>query len=114
MDDRQRAAGGTYPMISNRTVTVFGAYGHTGRFVVSELCKRGWTPILSGRDHVKLNAVGKAHQGLDVRVAVMNDPASLDHAISGAAAVINCAGPFIDTAAPVIEAALRSGIHYLD
>jgi hypothetical protein len=51
---------------------------------------------------------------LEVRVAVMNDPASLDHAVSGAAAVINCAGPFIDTAAPVIEAALRSGIHYLD
>jgi hypothetical protein len=44
----------------------------------------------------------------------MNDSASLDHAVSGAAAVINCAGPFIDTAAPLVEAALRSGIHYLD
>ncbi len=41
---------GTGPMTSNQTVTVFGAYGHTGRFVVSELRKRGWTPILSGRD----------------------------------------------------------------
>jgi short subunit dehydrogenase-like uncharacterized protein len=29
-------------------------------------------------------------------------------------AVINCAGPFIDTAAPVIDAALRASIHYLD
>ncbi len=29
-------------------------------------------------------------------------------------AVINCAGPFIDTAAPVIDAALRGSIHYLD
>jgi hypothetical protein len=28
--------------------------------------------------------------------------------------VINCAGPFVDTAAPLVEAALRSGIHYLD
>jgi short subunit dehydrogenase-like uncharacterized protein len=44
----------------------------------------------------------------------MNDPASLDQAVSGAAAIINCAGPFIDTTTPVIEAALRSGIHYLD
>jgi hypothetical protein len=51
---------------------------------------------------------------LEVRAAVMNDPASLDRAVSGAAAVINCAGPFIDTAVPVVEAALRSGIHYLD
>src|SRR5215472_14990170 len=101
-------------MISNRTITVFGAYGHTGRFVISELCQRGWTPILSGRDQAKLNAVADAHKKLEVRVSTMDDPASLDHAVSGAAAVINCAGPFIDTGAPVIEAALRSGIHYLD
>lgn len=101
-------------MTSNRTITVFGAYGHTGRFVVSELCKRGWTPILSGRDGAKLNAVGDAHQGLEVRISAMDDPASLDRAVSGAAAIINCAGPFLDTATPVIEAALRAGIHYLD
>ena len=101
-------------MTLNQTVAVFGAYGHTGRFVVSELRKRGWTPILSGRDADKLNAVGNAHRELEVRVASVDDPASLDRAISGARAVINCAGPFIDTAAPVIEAALRAGIHYLD
>src|SRR5258705_5109253 len=101
-------------MTLNQTVAVFGAYGHTGRFVVSELRKRGWTPILSGRDADKLNAIGNAHRELEVRVASVDDPASLDRAISGARAVINCAGPFIDTAAPVIEAALRARIHYLD
>jgi Saccharopine dehydrogenase NADP binding domain len=99
---------------SNQTITVFGAYGHTGRFVVSELCKRGFTAILSGRDRTKLNALGNTHSSLEVREASVEDPASLDRAISGADAVINCAGPFIDTAIPVIEAALRSGIHYLD
>lgn len=101
-------------MRSNQIVTVFGAYGHTGRFIVSELRQRGWTPILSGRDAAKLKAFGDAHPGSEVRVAAVDDPASLDRAISGAAAVINCAGPFLDTAAPVIEAALRAGIHYLD
>src|SRR6266851_10159946 len=101
-------------MFSNRTVTVFGAYGHTGRFVVSQLRKRGWTPILAGRDADKLNATAAEHPGSEVRVASVDNPRSLDRAISGAAAIINCAGPFLDTAAPVIEAALRSGIHYLD
>jgi short subunit dehydrogenase-like uncharacterized protein len=38
-------------------VTVFGAYGRTGRFVVSELRKRRWKPVLSGRDVAKLNAL---------------------------------------------------------
>jgi Saccharopine dehydrogenase NADP binding domain len=101
-------------MIRNRIVTVFGAYGHTGRFVVSELRKRGFTPVLSGRDAAKLKEAGNAHPGSEVRVATVDDPASLDRALSGAVAVINCAGPFIDTAAPVIDAALRASIHYLD
>lgn len=101
-------------MVLNRIVTVFGAYGHTGRFVVSELLKRGLTPILSGRDAAKLKEAGNAHPGSEVRVASVDDPASLDRALSGAVAVINCAGPFIDTAGPVIDAALRASIHYLD
>lgn len=95
-------------------VTVFGAYGHTGRFVVSELRKREWTPILSGRDPAKLTALGAVHPHAEIRPASADDPASLDAAIAGAAAVINCAGPFATTAAPVIEAALRARIPYLD
>lgn len=49
-----------------------------------------------------------------MRIASVDDPASLDRALDGACAIINCAGPFADTAAPLINAALRSGIHYLD
>ena len=101
-------------MSLNRAVSVFGAYGHTGRFVVSELRKRGCIPILAGRDAAKLRALGDVHRGSEVRVAAVDDPASLDHALSGAAAVINCAGPFLDTAGAVIDAALRARIHYLD
>jgi NAD(P)-dependent dehydrogenase (short-subunit alcohol dehydrogenase family) len=95
-------------------VTVFGAYGHTGRFVVSELRRRGWTPILSGRDPAKLAGLGAAHAHAEIRPASVDDPASLDAAIAGAAAMINCAGPFATTAAPVIEAALGARIPYLD
>jgi saccharopine dehydrogenase-like NADP-dependent oxidoreductase len=101
-------------MKSNRNVTVFGAYGHTGYFIVSELCKRGWTPILSGRDIDKLNTFGKVHPALEIRQASVDDPASIDRALVGAAAVINCAGPFASTAAPIIDAALRARISYLD
>src|SRR5260370_34489186 len=101
-------------MFQNRIVTVFGAYGHTGRFVVRELLKRGFTPILSGRDAAKLKEAGNAHPGSEVRVATVDDPASLDGALSGAVAVINCAGPFIDTAGPVLYAGRRPAIYYFD
>jgi NAD(P)-dependent dehydrogenase (short-subunit alcohol dehydrogenase family) len=101
-------------MGSKGAITVFGAYGHTGRFVVSELLRRGWQVILSGRDEAKLRGAASRHPGSEVRPASVEDAASLDRAISGAVAVINCAGPFLDTAAAVTEAALRARIHYLD
>ncbi|HEY1640955.1 MAG TPA: saccharopine dehydrogenase [Streptosporangiaceae bacterium] len=75
--------------MSNR-IAIMGASGHTGSFVTAELRRRGLTPVPCGR-------------GTD-----------LDLAFRGADAVINCAGPFAATAAPVIEAAIRAGIPYLD
>jgi hypothetical protein len=101
-------------MSGNRTVAVFGAYGHTARFVVEEARQRGWTPILCGRDATKLQAIAEAHGGLEARMASIEDPTSLDRAISGAEAVINCAGPFGETAPALIDAALRAGMHYVD
>jgi saccharopine dehydrogenase-like NADP-dependent oxidoreductase len=101
-------------MIASKKVAVFGAYGHTGKFVIAELHKRGLTAILSGRDATKLAMVADGHPSSDVRVASMDDPDSLDRAISGAGSIINCAGPFVDTVRPVIDAAIRSRIPYLD
>ncbi|MEU9497483.1 NAD(P)H-binding protein [Streptomyces sp. NPDC048196] len=101
-------------MRSHPQVAVFGAYGHTGRFVVAELLERGLRPVLTGRDAARLQELARAHPGLDVRPASVEDPGSLDRALAGTAAVINCAGPFATTAAPVIEAALAARIPYAD
>ncbi|KOX36539.1 MULTISPECIES: saccharopine dehydrogenase family protein [unclassified Streptomyces] len=101
-------------MGSGQIVAVYGAYGHTGRFVVAELLERGFVPVLAGRDEGGLRAFAESRPGLDVRPATVDDPASLDRALAGADAVVNCAGPFASTAGPVIEAALRAGIPYVD
>lgn len=98
----------------NLTVAVFGANGHTGRFVVSELERRGIEPIAVGRDGAKLAECGFAERGIEVREASVDDGPSLDRAFEGAMAVVNCAGPFLDTADAVAAATLRAGIHYLD
>lgn len=85
------------------TVAVFGSYGHTGRFVVAELERRGLTPVGVGRDRNRAQ-----------RIASADDPASLDRALHDAAAVINCAGPFAATAGPLVAAAVRAGVPYVD
>jgi len=100
-------------------VAVFGAAGHTGRFVVRELVRRGIAPIAIARDLAALavaNFPGQENPERKVlfRLASVEHPQSLDQALDGARAVINCAGPFLETADAVASAALRAGIHYLD
>ncbi|HEY0934551.1 MAG TPA: saccharopine dehydrogenase NADP-binding domain-containing protein [Trebonia sp.] len=96
------------------SVLVYGAYGHTGRFVVAQLLSQGLTPVLSGRDPARLAALAGRLPGLDVRPATVDDSRSLRNAARGAGLVVNCAGPFLDTAVPVAAAAVRAGAHYLD
>jgi NAD(P)-dependent dehydrogenase (short-subunit alcohol dehydrogenase family) len=96
-------------------VAVYGASGHTARFVVGELLRRGHTPIAIGRDESKLAAAVAVYASeLEMRIASLDSAESLDRALSGADAVIHCAGPFLDTARPLIEAALRGRMHYFD
>ncbi|NEE39344.1 saccharopine dehydrogenase, partial [Streptomyces sp. SID7982] len=40
---------------------MFGAYGHTGRFVVAELAARGYVPVPSGRNAQALEKLAVDH-----------------------------------------------------
>lgn len=97
-----------------KRIAVYGATGHTGRFVVEELLRRGFTPIAVARSAPALAAVRFSDPKVICRTATVDDAASLDRALAGASAVINCAGAFLDTASAVAAAALRARIHYLD
>ncbi|HET9885138.1 MAG TPA: saccharopine dehydrogenase NADP-binding domain-containing protein [Candidatus Binatia bacterium] len=98
---------------SKPAVAVIGATGHTGRFVVADVLRRGITPIAIARNAATLEAAN-----FDTKVvrrqATVDDAESLDRALQGAQAVINTAGPFIATADPVASAALRAKMHYVD
>jgi len=93
-------------------VLVYGASGHTGRFVVDELVRRGLAPVVAGRSVERLQDVVRAHPTLPRRVF----DADLDaaQALGGVGVVVNCAGPFLDTAPALARAAVQAGAHYLD
>ncbi|MGC0272179.1 saccharopine dehydrogenase family protein [Pseudactinotalea sp. Z1739] len=97
-----------------QAVLVFGAYGHTGRFVVAELLRRGLEPVLAGRNALALAGLEREYPGLHTRVATVEDEASLRAATRGVTAVVNCAGPFIDTGSALVAAAIHADAHYLD
>ncbi|MDX3854890.1 saccharopine dehydrogenase family protein [Streptomyces sp. AK02-01A] len=100
--------------ISEPVIAVFGATGHTGKFVVAELLNRGLTPIPVARNSQALAAADFGSPNIISRQAIVDDPAALDRAVRGAQLVINCAGPFANTAHAVATAAIRAGAHYMD
>jgi short subunit dehydrogenase-like uncharacterized protein len=95
-------------------VAVYGASGHTGRFVANELERRGVVVQRIARGTPTDSHSQKDGRQLPWMRASCDEPEALDRALEGTDAVINCAGPFLDTAPAVVEAALRVGTHYLD
>ncbi|MFN3536752.1 MAG: saccharopine dehydrogenase family protein [Brevundimonas sp.] len=94
-------------------VAVYGANGHTGRFVVRAFVARGFEVLALGRDQHRLASAGLP-SGVAIDAVALDDARALDRFLSGVAAVVNCAGPFLDTAEPLVDAAMRTGVHYLD
>ena len=95
------------------TWMIYGAYGYTGRLTASLAAERGEMPLLAGRHEGPLRALAEILQ-LEHRVVRLDDPAGLDRALQGVDAVAHCAGPFSDTARPMVDACLHTGTHYLD
>ncbi len=92
---------------------LYGAYGYTGRLIVQEALRQGLRPTLAGRNVKALEALARETH-LPYRVAPLNDPQALDRMLQGHRVVLHAAGPFEVTSAPMVEACLRQGVHYLD
>ncbi len=92
---------------------IYGAYGYTGALISEEAAARGLEPVLAGRRADRLAALGD-RLGAETRSFGLEDHAALCAGLDGVAAVVHCAGPFSQTAAPMLAACLETGTHYLD
>lgn len=90
------------------TVLIYGANGYTGELIAREAVRRGHRPIVAGRTAAKIDALAR-ELGLEARVFPLSAPK-----LEGVEAVLHCAGPFIHTSAPMVQACLDAGAHYLD
>ena len=92
---------------------IYGANGYTGRLMAEEAARRGLKPILAGRNAAAIEPLAKK-LGLSAREFSLDDPAALRSGLKDIELVLHCAGPFSATCAPMLEACLDTGAHYLD
>lgn len=92
---------------------IYGAYGYTGELIAREAVQLGLQPVLAGRDRERLERLG-SELGCPVRAFPVDDQNATFHALEDIAIVLNCAGPFVDTAPAMMQACLASKAHYLD
>jgi len=92
---------------------LYGATGYTGRLIVAEAKKRGLNPIIAGRSKAALQ---KMHDetGFEYRCFELNSRQEIATQLDDCYLVLNCAGPFSQTARPMMAACLHSKSHYLD
>jgi short subunit dehydrogenase-like uncharacterized protein len=94
-------------------ILIYGANGYTGALIAEEAVRRGLKPVLAGRSRDALDALAQK-LSLTRRVFDLADPAEIARNFAGIELLLNCAGPFSRTAAPLLEACLEQRAHYLD
>ena len=92
---------------------IYGANGYTGKLLAELAAEKGMKPVLAGRSEGKIRPIAEK-LGLEWRAFDLADPMAAAKGIKEVDLVMHCAGPFSATSAPMVEACLRTGTHYLD
>jgi short subunit dehydrogenase-like uncharacterized protein len=109
----QRSASGATISGMTERLMIYGATGYTGKLVAAEAVRNGLDVVLAGRNTKKLKAVAE-RLGCPFQMIALEDANGLRAALNDVAAVLHIAGPFSQTAAPMVEACLATRTHYLD
>lgn len=89
---------------------VYGSYGYTGNLIVEKAVEAGIDPYLAGRRVEPLRDQAESY-GLDYRAFDLEN--ATQH-LDDVSVVLHCAGPYIHTYEPMVEACLETETHYLD
>lgn len=92
---------------------IYGANGYTGKLIINEALKKKIKPILAGRTETKIQPLAEQY-GLEYRVFALEETEKLEAALQDIKVVLHCAGPFMYTCKPMLQACLNTKTHYLD
>ncbi len=96
------------------TLLVYGATGYSGALIARHAQVSGIEVVVAGRDTRRVQNLAEEF-GLEGRAFPLDaGPETIATGLRGATCVVNAAGPFARTAAPLMDACVRAGSHYLD
>lgn len=90
---------------------IYGATGYTGRMAAEHAKALGLDVVIAGRTAEKLGVLAEQ---LGVSYRVFSLDAMGADALAGVGVLLNFAGPFAQTAQPLMHACIRAGVDYLD
>jgi short subunit dehydrogenase-like uncharacterized protein len=80
---------------------IYGATGYTGRMAAAHAKAAGLDLILAGRDEVRFAELSRSF-GMEHRAFALDQNTAIDAALYEVAVLVNCAGPFLRTAGPLM------------
>ena len=92
---------------------IYGATGYTGKLILEQAHKQGLSLVMAGRNEDKLKEL-KAQYGYDYECFDVSSRQHIAELFKDVDVLLNCAGPFSQTAKPLMSACLHSKTHYLD
>lgn len=92
---------------------LYGANGYTGKLIAKLSATYNLQPILAGRTEANIKPLADELQ-LRYRIIDLDDAVQLEKALSEIKLVLHAAGPYVYTAKQMIEACLKTGVHYID
>ncbi|MGF6231532.1 short subunit dehydrogenase-like uncharacterized protein [Inquilinus ginsengisoli] len=97
------------------TLMIYGAAGYTGAMAAEHAASAGLDLVLAGREQSRPSLEALADRlGVGVRTFLSDNPDAVANGLDGISVLLNAAGPFANTAEPLMSAAIRAGVHYLD
>ena len=99
--------------MTKEKIVIYSSYGYTGRLIAEKAAAYHSDIVLSGRNEEKLKNQSD-DLGLPYLAADLSDSQKMDNLLSDANLVIHCAGPFVHTWKPMLDACIKNNCHYLD
>lgn len=96
-----------------KRVVIYGSYGYTGNLIAEMSSKLNADVVISGRNSEKLKEQSQ-RLSIQYMAADLSKKDEMEELLQDADVVIHCAGPFVHTYKPMVEACVRNTCHYLD